>query len=66
MIETMSCDKTIQAIEKDKFNSMEIVEKLKIFPKHKTWMNIIFYMMISMLVMHLALKIYFLKMEWAF
>jgi len=65
MIETMSCDKTIQAIEKDKFNSMEIVEKLKMFPKHKTWMNIIFYM-ISMLVMHLALKIYFLKMEWAF
>jgi hypothetical protein len=63
IVETMSFDKTIQAIDKDKFNSIEIVKKLKMFPKCKTWMNIIFYKMISMLVMCFALKIYFLKME---
>jgi hypothetical protein len=63
----MSFDKTIQAIEKDKFNSMEIVEKLKMFfSKLKTWMNMMFCKMISKSIVCLALKIYFLKMEWAF
>jgi hypothetical protein len=62
----MSLNKTIQAVQKDKFNSMKILENYKMFPKHKARMNILFYKMISMLVMHPTLKIDMLKMEQAF
>ncbi len=62
----MSFDKTIQAIKKDKFNNMEILDKHMMTPKWKSWMNISLCMMISMPIVHLALKINDLKMEDAF
>lgn len=62
----MSFDKTIQAIKKDKVNNMEILDRHKMTPKWKSWMNISLYTMISMLIVHLALKINDLKMEHAF
>lgn len=64
-IETMSFDRTIQAKQKDKFNSMEISKKFKMFPKCKVRMNILLCIMISMLVVHPTFKIDMLKMEQA-
>jgi hypothetical protein len=48
-----------------KFETMEVMEKHKIYPKKKVQMNIPLYKMISMPVIHLALKINVLKMEHA-
>ncbi len=49
-----------------KVKIVEVLEKHKIHPKAKAWMNIPFYHMTSMHVVRLALKIDLLKMEHAF
>jgi hypothetical protein len=46
-----------------KFKTMEVMEKHKIYPKEKAQINIPLYKMISMRIVHLALKIDVLKME---
>jgi hypothetical protein len=49
-----------------KVNTIEVLEKHKIHPKAKAWMNIPLRCMISMLVVRLVFKINVLKMEHAF
>jgi hypothetical protein len=41
----------------NKINIIEILEKHKMVPKHKAWINMPLYMMISMPVLHPTLKI---------
>jgi hypothetical protein len=62
----MSFNRIIQVVKKDKFNNMEILDKHKMTFKRKLWMNIPLCTMISMRIIHLALKINDLKMEHAF
>jgi hypothetical protein len=47
----------------NKINTTTILEKYKMFPKHKAKMNMPFYKMILMFVICPALKIDVLKME---
>jgi hypothetical protein len=61
-MDSMSFDKTIQTIKKQKFNLNEIFDRHKML-KRKARMNIPLCRMISMLVMRPTLKIDILKME---
>jgi hypothetical protein len=63
MLDNLSFDRTIQVVQMNKINTITILEKYKMFPKHKAKMNIPFCKMISMHVVRLALKIDVLKME---
>jgi hypothetical protein len=65
-INNLSFDGTIQVVQRNKINTIAILEKYKMLPKRKAKMNIPLYNMILMLVVHLALKIDVLKMEQAF
>jgi hypothetical protein len=65
-MDNMLFDMTIQVIQKQKCNSIEILDNHKMLPKRKAQMNIPLCKMISMLVMHLTFKISVLKMEEAF
>ncbi len=59
----MSFDRTIELVHTNKMNTAAILEKYKMFPKCKAMMNIPLYRMISMPIIHPALKIDVLKME---
>jgi hypothetical protein len=50
----------------NKINTASILKKYKMFPKHKAMMDIPLCKMISMLVVHSALKIDVFNMEQAF
>jgi hypothetical protein len=50
----------------NKINIIEIMEKHKMLPKHKAQINMPFYRMVSMPIVHPTLKIDVLKMEQAF
>jgi len=41
-MDSMSFDKTIQVVEQHKFNLTKILNKHKLLPKKKVWMNIPF------------------------
>jgi len=60
-------DKEIFKVQMEhKVNTVEVLEKHKIHPKAKAWMNIPLCRMISMLVVKLVFNINVLKMEHAF
>jgi hypothetical protein len=62
-MDNLSFDRTIQVVQMNKINTTTIFEKYKMLPKCKAMMNIPLYRLISMLVVHHALKINVLKME---
>ncbi len=64
-MDNMSFNKTIQVVQKHKFNSTKIFNRNKML-KRKAQMNIPLCKMISMPIVHLAFKIDVLKMEQAF
>jgi hypothetical protein len=62
-----SCENLIQGIQnKNKVNTNEIIEKFKIYPKRKYWMNIPLCRLMAMPIVRFVLKIHVLKMEQAF
>ncbi len=65
-MDNMTIDRTIQTIQKQKFNSTKILDRHKMLPKRKSRMNIPLCKMISMPIEHLAFKINVLKMEQIF
>jgi hypothetical protein len=65
-LDTLSFDKTIQVVHVNKNNTIEILDKHNMLPKHKAQINIPFYKMISMFIVHPTLQIDVLKMEHAF
>jgi hypothetical protein len=60
-------DKEILEVQMEhKVKIVEVLERHKIYPKAKVWMNIPFYHMISMPIVTPTLKIDVLKMEHMF
>ncbi len=65
--DSLSFDRTIYATQNQtKFNNSKVLDKHKMVPRNKARMAILMCQMMSMPIIHLALKIDILKMEKAF
>jgi hypothetical protein len=60
-MDNFSFDRTIQTIQMNKINTTLILEKYKMFSKHKGMLNILIYRMILMFVITLPSKLMFKK-----
>jgi hypothetical protein len=66
VVNTIGNKEIFQVQMEHKVNIVKVMERHKIHPKAKAWMNIPLYHMISMPVVRSAIKINVLKMEQAF